>query len=108
MTEAQRYSHIKVSDADDDIVIQAGAVGGPAPRAGDAPAPAPAPDAAPVPEAAPAGEARPAARAPKADAYRETTLEDLESSKMGTAQKAVIALAVLGVIAFAVWYCLLR
>lgn len=110
MTEAQRYSHIKVSDADDDIVIQAGAVGGPAPRAGDAPAPAPAPDAAPAPEAAPApaGESRPAPRAPKADAYRETTLEDLESSKMGTAQKAVIVLAVLGVIAFAVWYCLLR
>ena len=40
------------------------------------------------------------------DTYRETTLEDIESSKMPVAQKVVIALAVLGIIAFAVWYML--
>ena len=101
MAEAQRFSHIKVSDADDDIVIQAGAAPAPEPAVPAAPEPDPAP-AAPVSPAP----ARPAAK--RADAYRETTLEDLESSKMGTAQKAVIVLAVIGVIAFAVWYCLLR
>ena len=98
MAEAQRFSHIKVSDADDDIVIQAGAVSTVAPEEAAAPAERPQPVA---PAAAPPAPAR-------EDAYRETTLEDLESSTMGTAQKAVIVLAVLGVIAFAVWYCLLR
>ena len=107
MAEAQRFSHIKVG-ADDDIVIQAGAVPAPGPVA-EEPQEAPAAPAAEPRAAAPepaerAAEPRPA----RADAYRETTLEDLESSKMGTAQKVVIALAVLGVIAFAVWYCLLR
>lgn len=100
MAEAQRFSHIKVSDADDDIVIQAGAVSAAASE--EAPAPA-------RPQPAQADEAPAAPPAPAREgAYRETTLEDLESSTMGTAQKAVIALAVLGVIAFAVWYCLLR
>lgn len=98
MAEAQRFSHIKVSDADDDIVIQAGAVSAAAPEEAAAPAERPQPVG---PAAAPPAPAR-------EDAYRETTLEDLESSTMGTAQKAVVVLAVLGVIAFAVWYCLLR
>lgn len=109
MAEAQRFSHIKVSDAEDDIVIQAGAVPPcePAPAAAE-PEPEPAPIAEPAPASAPAPAKEPAPRPKRADAYRETTLEDLESSKMGTAQKAVIVLAVLGVIAFVVWYCLLR
>lgn len=109
MAEAQRFSHIKVSDAEDDIVIQAGAVPPcePAPTAAE-PEPEPAPVAEPAPSSAPAPAEEPAPRPKHADAYRETTLEDLESTKMGTAQKAVIVLAVLGVIAFVVWYCLLR
>ena len=44
----------------------------------------------------------------KADAasFRETTLDDLESTRMSTTQKAIIVVAVLGVIAFAAWYLL--
>ena len=98
MAEAQRFAHIKVPVAEDAIVILGGAVR----AAGPAEAAAPAERPPPVePAAAPPAPAR-------EDAYRETTLEDLESSTMGTAQKAVVVLAVLGVIAFAVWYCLLR
>lgn len=40
------------------------------------------------------------------DTYHATTLEDIESTKMPLAQKVVIALAVLGVAGFAVWYAL--
>ena len=43
MAEAQRFSHIKVSDADDDIVIQAGAVSAAAPEEAAAPAERPQP-----------------------------------------------------------------
>lgn len=44
----------------------------------------------------------------KADAasFRETTLDDLESTRMSTTQKAIIVVAVLGVIAFTAWYLL--
>ena len=44
----------------------------------------------------------------KADAasFRETTLDDLESTRMSTTQKAIIVVAVLGVIAFVAWYLL--
>ena len=38
--------------------------------------------------------------------YHETTLDDLESTRMSTTQKAIIVVAVLGVIAFAAWYLL--
>ena len=37
------------------------------------------------------------------DDYHATTLEDIESSKMPTAQKIVIALATLGIFVFAIW-----
>ncbi|MDO4290349.1 MAG: hypothetical protein Q4C41_03850 [Eggerthellaceae bacterium] len=43
--------------------------------------------------------------APK-DTYHATTLEDIESTKMSLTQKVVIALAVLGIAGFAVWYAL--
>ena len=39
-----------------------------------------------------------------ADGYQATTLDDLKSSKMSTTQKAIIVLAVIGLIAFIVWY----
>lgn len=125
MANPQEFSHITVTaDDDDDVVIQAGAVD----AAGDAEAEvdktvvedadgAPeafaegvvesdsAPDA---PEAADA-EAHPASQARANDAgYHETTLDDLESTKMSTTQKVIIVLAVLGVIAFAAWYLLAR
>ena len=40
----------------------------------------------------------------KNDAYHPTTLEDLQSAKMPRIQIAVIAVAVVCLIAFAVWY----
>lgn len=46
---------------------------------------------------------RPAART---DGYHETTLEDVESFKMGTVQKVVLVVAVLAIIAAIVWYVL--
>ena len=44
----------------------------------------------------------------KADAasFRETTLDDLEATKMSTTQKVIIVVAVLGIVAFAAWYLL--
>lgn len=38
------------------------------------------------------------------DGYRETTLEDIESTKMSTMQKVIIAVAAVALIAFAIWY----
>ncbi|WP_304426591.1 SURF2 Surfeit locus protein 2 [uncultured Adlercreutzia sp.] len=40
------------------------------------------------------------------DGYHETTLADLESVKMSRAQKAVIVVALLGIVAFVAWYLL--
>lgn len=47
-----------------------------------------------------------AAASARKDTYRETTLEDVESSKMGNMQKVVLAVAVLAIIAAIVWYVL--
>ena len=38
--------------------------------------------------------------------YHETTLDDLEATKMSTTQKVIIVVAVLGIVAFAAWYLL--
>lgn len=126
------FSHISVSaDDEDDLVIEAGApascpeggAGGAAwAGAGEAggEAPAPEPAAAQRDDAADGGgaadddgaagaaepEAEPAPRpARKADdaAYR-TSLEDLQNSKMGGVQKAVIVVAAIALVAFAVYY----
>ena len=111
MAEDKKYSFITVeTDDDDDVVIQAGApvaearpatVSAPAPVV----APAPEPVAEPAPAPAPVVEPAPVARQAKKgkDAYRETTLEDLESAPMGTMQKVIIAVAILAVVAFAVY-----
>lgn len=125
MANPKEFSHITVTaDDDDDVVIQAGAVdetgegesvieeivvedgdGAPEAFAEDA---AEFDSAADEPEASGAG-APSASRARADDAgYHETTLDDLESSKMSTTQKVIIVLAVLGVIAFAAWYLLAR
>lgn len=37
------------------------------------------------------------------DGYKETTLEDIESSKMSTTQRAIIVIAILAVIVFAIY-----
>lgn len=129
MANPQEFSHITVTADEDDVVIQAGAVEeavveeAPAAEVDDAreedpeSAPEDASSAsgrnAEVPASSEAVSASattptaPTARE-KADAasFRETTLDDLESTRMSTTQKAIIVVAVLGVIAFAAWYLL--
>ena len=129
MANPQEFSHITVTADEDDVVIQAGAVEeavveeAPAAEVDDArdEDPESAPEDvssasgrnAEVPassEAASASATTPTAPTAreKADAayFRETTLDDLESTRMSTTQKAIIVVAVLGVIAFAAWYLL--
>ena len=118
--------HITVTPADDDEIVVAGDVGsspGSAARAtggqGESGAPVEAPDrgAEPSSAAAGTGAAGPAARTgrqrvakpkapaqPKDGGYHETTLEDLESSRMPTAQKIVIIAAVVCIIGALVYY----
>ena len=42
--------------------------------------------------------------APARKGYEETTLEDLESTKMSGMQKGIIAVALIGIVAFIVYY----
>lgn len=118
MAESTGFTHITVTpDEDDDIVIQAGIVAD-EPLADEPIEEAPDEEAAfeevaceeaPEPAEGPAEEPAPAPRAARPDdGYRETTLEDLQAVKMSTTQKAVIAVAVLGIVAFIVWYLLAR
>lgn len=122
MANEHGYSHITVSpDEDDDIVIQAGLVEVPAEELSsavgepdgaaegavsvesDEPAKEKTPRAATQPIASPASAAP---RAAEADSYRETTLEDIQGTKMTTTQKAVIVVALVGIAAFVLWYLL--
>lgn len=123
MANPQEFSHITVTADEDDVVIQAGAVEeavveeAPAAEVDDAreedleSAGADASSAsahnAEVPASSATTPTTPKARE-KADAasFRETTLDDLESTRMSTTQKAIIVVAVLGVIAFVAWYLL--
>lgn len=123
MANPQEFSHITVTADEDDVVIQAGAVEetvveeAPAAEVDDAreedleSAPEDVSSAsgcnAEVPASSETTSTAPTARE-KADAasFRETTLDDLESTRMSTTQKAIIVVAVLGVIAFAAWYLL--
>ena len=123
MANPQEFSHITVTADEDDVVIQAGAVEetvveeAPAAEVDDAreedleSAGADASSAsahnAEVPASSETTPTAPTARE-KADAasFRETTLDDLESTRMSTTQKAIIVVAVLGVIAFTAWYLL--
>lgn len=123
MANPQEFSHITVTADEDDVVIQAGAVEetvveeAPAAEVDDAREedPESAPEDvssasgcnAEVPASSETTPTAPTARE-KADAasFRETTLDDLESTRMSTTQKAIIVVAVLGVIAFVAWYLL--
>ena len=111
--EAQKFSHISVaSDDEDDVVIEAGA-----PRfrsygegesaaqpAGDEAA-ASAANKTPAPErAAKADKPARKASAPARKGYEETTLADLEGTKMSGMQKGIIAVALIGIVAFIVYY----
>lgn len=124
MANPQEFSHITVTADEDDVVIQAGAVEeavveeAPAAEVDDAREEDP--ESAPEDVSSASGRNAEAASASsettpttptareKADAasFRETTLDDLESTRMSTTQKAIIVVAVLGVIAFAAWYLL--
>ena len=134
MPSERKFSRITVtSDADDDVVIQAGAypretpeeASGEAARkrvaraaddvstadgGGGADAEALEPRVSPGASEGGAGTAGASVGssdpAHGKDAYRETTLADLEGAKMPTMQKAIIAVAVLLVLAFAVYQLL--
>ena len=129
--DAQKFSHISVaSDDEDDVVIEAGAPrsrsygegeSASQPSGDEAAASEVATEAAeagggegssePSPQACvPASErAAKAGKPAKASAsarkgYEETTLEDLESTKMSSMQKGIIAVALIGIVAFIVYY----
>ncbi|RDB60395.1 SURF2 Surfeit locus protein 2 [Gordonibacter sp. 28C] len=117
MADEKAFSHITVSaDDEDDIVIQAGARTEPS---GAVPEPVTAVDEPEVPIAEPdeplpaedaaAGDAPDAggqddARPEREGSYREQQLEDLASAPMPAAQKAVLAVALLLIVGFAVYY----
>lgn len=130
--DAQKFSHISVaSDDEDDVVIEAGAPRSRSYGEGEsasqlardeAPARAAATEAAeadggegssespsrastPAPERAAKAD-KPARKtsAPARKGYEETTLEDLESTKMSGMQKGIIAVALIGIAAFIVYY----
>ncbi|MDO4501580.1 MAG: SURF2 Surfeit locus protein 2 [Coriobacteriia bacterium] len=124
MAEKRTYSHISVGQEDQDQVIYAGVrpqaapESGPAVAVGAAVVAEPEGAAAVVAEPEPAAEPEaPAAVSPKAAAkpavpkkerFQEQTLEDLEAEPMSGLQKGVLAAAALFVVAFAVYWFVLR
>ena len=54
--------------------------------------------------AAKAGKPARKTSAPARKGYEETTLEDLEGTKMSSMQKGIIAVALIGIVAFIVYY----
>lgn len=129
--DAQKFSHISVaSDDEDDVVIEAGAPrsrsygegeSASQPAGGEAPARTAATEAAeadggegssespsrastPAPERAVKADKPATASASTRKGYEETTLEDLESTKMSGMQKGIIAVALIGIAAFIVYY----
>lgn len=127
--DAQKFSHISVaSDDEDDVVIEAGAprsrsygegesasqlARDEAPSAANKTAAAdggegssepPLRASAPAPERAAKADKPATASASTRKGYEETTLEDLESTKMSGMQKGIIAVALIGIAAFIVYY----
>ncbi|WP_251212031.1 hypothetical protein [Adlercreutzia murintestinalis] len=102
MADRADFKHIRVTGADDDVVIVAGAQTEEADRAEADRAPAASSD-----DLSASSEKRDAVCAPGPEAstgaYHPTTLEDIAESKMSVTQKVVIALAVAAVIVFFVW-----
>ena len=107
-----KFSHITVTpDDEDDVVIQAGAR--PARTAAPTPVPAPAPTAPSAePDDAASGEPEAVEEREEPSAedegYQGTTLDDLEAAPMPIAQKIVLALGAVAVIAVVAWYLFLR
>lgn len=128
--DAQKFSHISVaSDDEDDVVIEAGTPrfrsygeGEPAAQpagdeatsaanktaaadGGEGPSESPSRASTPAPErAAKADKPARKASAPARKGYEETTLADLEGTKMSGMQKGIIAVALIGIAAFIVYY----
>lgn len=127
--DAQKFSHISVaSDDEDDVVIEAGAprsrsygegesasqlARDEAPSAANKTAAAdggegssepPLRASTPAPERAAKADKPATASASTRKGYEETTLEDLESTKMSGMQKGIIAVALIGIAAFIVYY----
>lgn len=129
--DAQKFSHISVaSDDEDDVVIEAGAprsrsygegesASQPAGDEAEASAAAnkataadggegssepPSRASTPAPERAAKADKPAKASAPARKGYEETTLEDLEGTKMSGMQKGIIAVALIGIVAFIVYY----
>ena len=129
--DAQKFSHISVaSDDEDDVVIEAGAPRfrsygegeSAAQPAGDEAAASAAnktsvvdggegfadrasAGAAPAERVStPAPERAAKADKPARKGYEETTLADLEDTKMSGMQKGIIAVAIIGIVAFIVYY----
>ena len=129
--DAQKFSHISVaSDDEDDVVIEAGAPRfrsygegeSAAQLAGDEAAASAAnktsvvdggegfadrasTGAAPAERVStPAPERAAKADKPARKGYEETTLADLEDAKMSGMQKGIIAVALIGIVAFIVYY----
>ena len=129
--DAQKFSHISVaSDDEDDVVIEAGAPrsrsygeGEPAAQAagdeatgsaaateaaeadgGEGPSESPTRASTPAPERAAKADKPAKTSAPARKGYEETTLEDLEGTKMSGMQKGIIAVALIGIVAFIVYY----
>ena len=127
--DAQKFSHISVaSDDEDDVVIEAGAprsrsygegesasqlARDEAPSAANKTAAAdggegssepPLRASTPAPERAAKADKPATASASTRKGYEETTLEDLESTKMSSMQKGIIAVALIGIAAFIVYY----
>lgn len=128
--DAQKFSHISVaSDDEDDVVIEAGTPrfrsygeGEPAAQpagdeatsaanktaaadGGEGPSESPSRASTPAPERAAKAD-KPARKTsvPARKGYEETTLEDLEGTKMSGMQKGIIAVALIGIAAFIVYY----
>lgn len=113
MPEDSKYTHISVStDDDDDFVIQAGEAieSDVLSHAGDGlrHVDGDSASAAVEPSAEEGDASSPAFATEEALSYRATTIEDLEGSKMSSMQKGVIAAAVVLIVAFVVWYIVLR
>lgn len=127
--DAQKFSHISVaSDDEDDVVIEAGTPrfrsygeGEPAAQpagdeatsaanktaaadGGEGPSESPSRASTPAPERAAKADKPAKASAPARKGYEETTLEDLEGTKMSGMQKGIIAVALIGIVAFIVYY----
>ena len=127
--DAQKFSHISVaSDDEDDVVIEAGTPrfrsygeGEPAAQpagdeatsaanktaaagGGEGSSESPSRAFTSAPERAAKADKPAKASAPARKGYEETTLEDLEGTKMSGMQKGIIAVALIGIAAFIVYY----